>query len=110
MTNLAGLPPLGQKIKQERGTVAARGHMARVAACPCVVCHKPGPSTVHHCICGRYSQARASDFATIPLCWECHLGPQGIHANKSAWVEANGPDTDFLPVVADMIAGDWVRP
>jgi hypothetical protein len=84
--------------------------MARVKQLPCVVCHRPGPSAVHHCICGRFSQAKAGDFQTIPLCWECHQGPQGIHASKDAWVEANGPDTDFLPVVADMLHGEWVRP
>ena len=110
MTNLAGLPPLGQKVRPERGTAATRAHMAKVAALPCVVCLRPAPSTVHHCICGRFSQARAGDFQTIPLCHACHLGPNGIHASKAAWVKANGPDTDFLPLVADMLANQWNRP
>jgi hypothetical protein len=61
---------------------------------------------VHHVICGRYSQQKASDFDTIPLCFECHLGPKGIHAGKETWVALNGPDTDFLTVVADILAGE----
>ena len=111
MGNLAGLPPLGLKApKLARGTVAGRLHMARVAALRCVVCGHPGPSEVHHVICGRYGQRKAPDDQTIPLCFACHRGPQGIHANKAAWVELNGPDTDFLPVVADMLAGTWNEP
>jgi hypothetical protein len=106
MNDLAQRGPLGPKAPRlARRTVAARAHMAAVAALPCVVCRRHGPSEVHHVICGRYSQHKASDFDTIPLCFECHRGPQGIHAGKETWVTLNGPDTDFLPVVADMIAG-----
>lgn len=111
MSNLAGLPPLGQKApKLARGTIQGRMHMARVARLPCVVCGHPGPSEVHHVICGRFSQSRAPDDMTIPLCYDCHRGPQGIHAGKESWVAINGPDTDFLPVVADMLAGEWNEP
>lgn len=99
--------PLGLKApKPERGTKRAKDHMARVAACQCVVCRRPGPSEVHHCICGRFGSRKASDFDTIPLCYECHRGPHGIHAGKETWVAINGPDTDFLALTADLIAGE----
>ena len=82
-------------------------HLARVAQLPCVICHRR-PVQVHHCICGRYGTRKASDFETIPLCRECHLdGPNAIHRNKRAWIERNGPDYEYLPVVADMLAGDF---
>ena len=116
MTFLARLKgPMGQKVKAVRGTAEGRRHMARVAQLPCVACHRPGPSEVHHCICGRFGQRKASDTDTIPLCPECHrLGPIAIHQNKRAWVDAHGPDYGFLPLVAaqlnqtdDEILGDW---
>lgn len=100
--NLAGLPALGLKTpKLAKGSAEGRKHMARVAQLPCVACRRPGPSEVHHVICDRFSQRRAGDKDTIPLCPECHrLGPGAIHQNKRAWVETHGPDYGFLPVVA----------
>jgi hypothetical protein len=78
--------------------------MGRVKALPCIICHKPGPSDAHHCIVGRYGTAKASDFDTIPLCKSCHQdGLTAIHRNKRAWVERNGPDYDYLPIVAKML-------
>jgi hypothetical protein len=26
---------------------------------------------------------RASDYLTIPLCYDCHQGPAGVHGDKS---------------------------
>lgn len=79
--------------------------MARVAALPCVVCQRPGPSIVHHCIMGRFSQRRRSDFATIPLCWDHHdaQSPDGLHHRPALWSDRWGRDIDFLPVVRAMI-------
>lgn len=103
--------PIGQKAPRlARGTVAGKRYMARVAQCRCVACGRPGPSEVHHCICGRFSSQRADDFNTISLCYECHRGQNGIHAGKESWVVIHGPDVDFLPVMADMISGEWVQP
>ncbi|OOY15104.1 DUF968 domain-containing protein [Thioclava sp. DLFJ4-1] len=101
--------PLGLKAeKPANGTAAGIRHMNRVKQLPCVICGKPGPSDAHHVICGRYSQAKASDFQTIPLCKECHQwGPLAIHNGKASWIERNGPDTDYLPIVADMLAGEF---
>lgn len=102
--NLAGRPPLGQKAPK---STKARAHLARVKELPCVICGKPGPSDAHHCFCGRYGQRKASDMETIPLCKECHqIGPLAIHNDKTGWIARNGNDFDYLPVVADMLAGE----
>ena len=62
--DMAGKGPLGLKGAKPRRD---RGHMARVAALPCVCCGA-WPVECHHVICGRYSQRRAPDTHTIPLC------------------------------------------
>ena len=84
-------------------------HMARVADLHCGCCSATTVE-VHHVISGRYSQRRAADTQTIPLCPPCHRGPLGIHANKSAWEAKYGPDTDYLAIVADMLAGEFNHP
>ena len=99
MSNLSGRGPLGLKAgKVERGTAAAKAHMAAVARLPCVCCGA-WPVSVHHVISGRYSQRKASDMETIPLCWNHHQGPDGIHTNKTKWQQSYGLDTDYLPQI-----------
>ena len=111
MADFAHRGPLGLKAtKPTNGTRAGLRHMRKVKALPCVICLRPGPSDAHHVFCGRYGSAKASDFETIPLCKACHQGPEGIHAQKATWEAINGPDYEFLPVVADMLAGQWVKP
>ena len=95
MTDFAGRGPIGLKPpKPERGA-KGKAHMARVAQMPCVICGAR-PVEIHHVICGRYGQRKASDLDTIPLCFEHHRGPEGIHANKRAWTEKHGPDYAFI--------------
>lgn len=111
--DLAGKGPLGlkqpkpgkkprQRMRTKRRRVTAEkldpGHMAQVAQLACVVCGAR-PVEVHHCISDRYSQAKAPDTETIPLCWNHHMGPDGIHSRKKWWVEQFGKDTDYLPIV-----------
>ena len=104
MSNLTGRPPLGQKRgKPERGTDAAKAHMAAVARLGCVCCGAR-PVELHHCISGRYGSRKASDFDTIPLCVEHHRGATGIHASKRDWEALWGMDTDYLPAVQFALA------
>lgn len=80
-------------------------HMRRVKALPCVICGSPPPSDAHHCICNRYGARKSSDFETIPLCRWCHLdGPEAIHNGKASWIERNGPDHAFLPLVKRLLS------
>lgn len=67
-------------------------HMAKVAQLPCVITGR-SPVEVHHVIHGRFSQLRASDRATIPLCPEEHLA---LHAGKEAWAAKHGPDYTYI--------------
>lgn len=84
--------------KPERGTAACKRHMEAVAGLSCVVCGF-WPVHVHHCISGRFGQTKASDFDTIPLCFDHHQGAAGIHTNKRAWEAEHGPDYAFLEKV-----------
>lgn len=111
MTNLARKPPLGLKApKPERGTAAAKAHLSSVKALPCVCCGAPGPSDAHHVFSGRYGSRKTSDYEVIPLCRWCHQdGPQSIHRAKATWEAAHGMDYEYLPVVADMLAGQLTK-
>jgi len=108
MTNLAHREPLGLKQpKPVRGTAEAKRHLARVKQLPCVICAAPPPSDAHHCFSGRYGSRKAIDFETIPLCKNCHQhGPSAIHNDKAGWAERYGNDYDYLPTVADALAGE----
>ena len=66
-------------------TEAAKLHMARIKAMPCVCCKlleraQDSPTDVHHI---REDREARNDFLTIPLCWSCHQGPKGIHGDKT---------------------------
>ena len=100
MPDLAGRGPLGLKEPKAKKNPA---HLARVATLACVICGAR-PVHVHHCISGRYSQRKSPDIETIPLCWNHHQGPEGIHQDKAAWEALHGPDTRYLPVVARLLA------
>ena len=111
MTNLAGLPPLGQKTgktgpkprkpipkisakkRAHKATEKALGaweHMAWVKTHPCCACGCSGPSEAHHVT------GKRSDFRVIALCQPCHTGPEGFHKAKKSWRAKHGPDTGFL--------------
>lgn len=79
----------------KRGSTAAKAYLGRVAELGCAVCrllgYGPTPAQVHHQKEGAGMGCRADDWKTIPLCFEHHLGPTGIHHLKShGFVEAYG--------------------
>lgn len=86
--------------KPVRGTPDAKAHMDLVAQLPCMCCGA-SPVVLHHVIMGRFSQSRASDFDTIPLCPRHH---DMLHQQTAAWRAAYGTDADMLPTVARLIA------
>lgn len=109
VTNLAGLPPLGQKVRHKN----APGHLERVRLLPCIICVSFGemqrsPTEAHHPICGRHSTEKVPDHEAIPLCHGHHTGDMdtsklAIHRNRAAWVEAYGSDRDYIAVTQDML-------
>lgn len=101
-------PPLGLKPPKAKPDPA---YLAQVRLLPCCICEAFDgigvfPSDAHHPICGRYSQAKVPDRMAIPLCHRHHLGPDGIHASKDAWMARYGPDTDYIAGTQDRILGD----
>lgn len=61
---------------------AEKRHLDRVAALPCAVCKRPGPSTVHHV---RHKVTRSGTFARVdrrvaPLCPPHHFHDHGPDA------------------------------
>ena len=98
-----------------RGLVNKK-RLAALHDMPCCVCHKFGmvqtsPTTAHHVICGRFSQKKASDDETIPLCDDHHQGMWGndpaklaIHKGKESWVREYGEDTEYLEWTDEQLA------
>lgn len=67
---------------------AGKRHMQRVAdlgsQIGCVVCGGTF-AHVHHVMEGRTPGRRSGDFCTVPLCYECHQGKDGIHGTRQRW-------------------------
>jgi hypothetical protein len=96
------LPRVSPKKRAQKAAERAAGaseHMAAVAALPCLVCGV-WPVEVHH-VTG--DGKPRSDFRVIPLCYECHRGPNGYHNAKATWIAKNGPDYLLLDAVAKML-------
>lgn len=60
-------------------TAEEAAHLERVAGLPCLICHRVGPSTVHHV---RHKITRSGTFArshqrVVPLCPACHQHDHG---------------------------------
>lgn len=100
----------------ERGGKLAKLYMSLVAQLPCVCCGRY-PSTVHHTRHGRNSQGRSSDYATIPLCYDHHQGPDGLdtYGSPARWKSNYGLDTAYIAptrsavrrLASEMIGGDF---
>ncbi len=67
---------------------AGKRHMQRVADLGrengCIVCGEVF-AHVHHVMEGRTPGRRSGDFCTVPLCYECHEGRDGIHGTRQRW-------------------------
>ena len=82
-------------------------YLDAVRRLPCCICGRM-PVEAHHVICGRFSRKKAPDRKAIPLCDGHHQGKWdttelAIHKNKKAWVEAYGPDTDYITETQDAV-------
>lgn len=95
-----------------------RDYIAAIHNEPCCICEAFGfvqtsPTDAHHTICGRYGHLRTPDKQAIPLCKCHHQGLRfdrdksklAIHQGKESWVEAYGPDTDYIAATQDRIMG-----
>ncbi len=110
MSNLANMPPLGQKTRKAKPNP---GYLAKVGALPCCVCEAFGEiqtsaTTVHHVKHDRFSQRKTPDEMAIPLCADHHQGGMGspkiaLHESPEAWRAKYGADYDFTPATQDRI-------
>lgn len=79
-------------------TAEEKRHMGRVAALGCIICG--GAATIHHC--GTYMGGGRDHKRVIPLCWEHHLGAEGIDGKrmgKRVWEEKYGTEEELLKLV-----------
>lgn len=83
-------------------------HMGRVARLACCICvrlgHLPhGFSEVHHQRAGTGGGRRASDFRTMPLCYEHHRGSSGVHGlGTKAFART------YRVTEAELVEGVWL--
>lgn len=80
-------------------------HMGLVATLPCSLCLANPPSNVHHILQGRTPGRKVGPWLTIPLCWHCHQGPQGIHGDKALWKVYKKSEFDCLNDTLEAIYG-----
>lgn len=84
-------PRKPMKVKRKPSKPAAiKRHLERVAAMPCIVSGRPGPSTIHHV---RHKITRSGTFArddrrVVPLAPEFHLIQHGPRDSVEAIHEA----------------------
>ena len=72
-----------------------RKYLDWVASQNCVLCGATGVHC-HHIREGQGMAQRASDYLAIPLCPDCHQGPQGIHGDRSLFRVYKVTELDLL--------------
>jgi hypothetical protein len=88
----------------------SKRHLAKVASVPCVLCKHLGlgesPALCHHMKMGTGASDRASDFLTIALCPEHHVGPSGVHTlkEKGLRLRYNLSEIDLLAMTLEAMA------
>jgi hypothetical protein len=86
-------------------TLAEKRHMGRVAQLPCVCCGAE-PVEVHHIRAGDAAGAgqRAKHWLAVPLCPDCHRGPNGVHGNRSYLRIRKLTEMDLLALTIERLA------
>ena len=52
---------------------------------------------------------RAGDYCTIPLCYECHQGKNGIHGDRALWKVYKKTELDVLDETIESLVCDVKR-
>lgn len=81
----------------KKPTVEESRHMDRVAQLGCIVMACGRQATIHHC--GTYMGGGRDHKCVIPLCWDHHLGPEGIDGKKMGkrvWEAKYGTEAELL--------------
>lgn len=86
---------------------AGKRHMQKVAEFGrengCIVCGEPF-AHVHHVMEGRTPGRRSGDFCTVPLCYECHEGKDGIHGTRQRWSLRKANELEALDRTLEALA------
>ena len=86
-------------------SAAGDRHMGRVAKLSCAICGAT-QIQVHHVREGQGAAQRAQDTLTIPLCFDHHLGPNGIHGlgRKGFYMRYKKDELDLLAETLERLA------
>lgn len=84
-------------------TKAEKRHMDRVAQLPCAICGAE-PVQVHHLREGQGMSQRASNWLVVPLCPDCHTGPNGVHGDRTLMRIAKVEELDLLAMTIEALA------
>ena len=102
--------PLPEPLDPAPSSAAGKRHMGRVAALGCILCRRLGygehAAEVHHVRTGQGAAQRASDWLTVPLCPDCHRGPNGIHGDRARLKSARVTEMDLLAQTISMLTKD----
>lgn len=84
---------------------AEKRWMNRVAGLPCVLCGT-SPVELHHIREGQGAAQRAQDTLCLPLCPDCHRGPNGIHGlgRKGFYMRYKRDELDLLADTIEALA------
>lgn len=76
-------------------TKSERAYMDRVAELPCACCGDYGVQ-LHHVREGQGLSQRAQNWLVVPLCVDCHTGPNGIHGDRAMLRITKRDEMDLL--------------
>lgn len=87
---------------------ADRRYLEVLGTMPCVCCFllgraQEGRTTVHHIRDGQGMSQRAADPLAIPLCADCHQGPNGIHGDRAYLRVLKCNEWDLLAVTVRQV-------
>ena len=84
---------------------AAKRWMNRVAELPCLLCGIH-PVELHHIREGQGAAQRAQDTLVVPLCPECHRGPNGVHGlgKRGFYTRYKRDEIDLLAMTIERLA------
>jgi len=88
-------------------TIATKRHLNLVAGLGCIICRNE--ACCHHIRAGQGMAQKSSDYECLPLCWNHHQGPEGIHhLGTKRWQKIYGDERDLLAKVMREIYGEFI--
>lgn len=87
-------------MKQSLTKEQRKARFEALAEMGCVICGQP--AQIHHCRGHKFGCGmgqKADDAYTIPLCYNHHVGAEGIHNSILAWEKEHGTQLGWLRMV-----------